>query len=160
MMEKIKRNNAVMSAGQSPGKRSAMDDVKLKTLLEGPDRLLAESSGRLMTRMGIGEDLISSVNRLLLSNPGEFPRLDSVARRLSLGARTLRRRLQELGTSYQKLLDEIRCELATEYLRSTNLTIQEIAELLGYSEVTNFRRAFLRWAEISPYQYRKRFVTL
>ena len=39
-----------------------------------------------------------------------------------------------------------------------NLTVQEIAELLGYSEVTNFRRAFMRWVELSPYQYRKRMA--
>jgi len=39
-------------------------------------------------------------------------------------------------------------------LQTTNLSVQEIAELLGYSEVTNFRRAFMRWVELSPYQYR------
>ena len=110
--------------------------------------------------MGIGEDIISRVNRHLLSTPGEFPKLDAVAGRLCLGARTLRRRLQELGTGYQQILDEVRRELAIEYLRTTSLTVQEIAELLGYSEVTNFRRAFLRWVEVSPYQYRKQFVAV
>ena len=110
--------------------------------------------------MGVGEDIISRVNRHLLNTPGEFPKLDAVARRLCVGARTLRRRLQELGTGYQQILDEVRRELAIEYLRTTSLTVQEIAELLGYSEVTNFRRAFLRWVEVSPYQYRKQFVAV
>jgi AraC-like DNA-binding protein len=72
----------------------------------------------------------------------------------------MRRRLSELGTSYQRILDDVRRELAIEYLRTTNLTVQEIAELLGYSEVTNFRRAFMRWVEMSPYQYRKQIDSL
>jgi AraC-like DNA-binding protein len=103
----------------------------------------------------IEDDIVTSICNLLLSTPGEFPKLDAVASKLSLGARTLRRRLNELGTSYQRILDDVRKELATEYLRTTNLTVQEIAEILGYSEVTNFRRAFMRWVELSPYQYRK-----
>ena len=61
----------------------------------------------------------------------------------------------ELGTNYQKILDDVRKGLAIEYLLSTNLSVQEISELLGYSEVTNFRRAFLKWSNVSPYQYRK-----
>jgi AraC-like DNA-binding protein len=38
---------------------------------------------------------------------------------------------------------------------TTDLSVQEISELLGYTEVTNFRRAFTKWARVSPYQYRK-----
>jgi AraC-like DNA-binding protein len=61
----------------------------------------------------------------------------------------------ELGTNYQKILDDVRKGLAIEYLLTTNLSVQDISELLGYSEVTNFRRAFLKWSSVSPYQYRK-----
>ncbi|MBT4159809.1 MAG: AraC family transcriptional regulator [Gammaproteobacteria bacterium] len=118
-------------------------------------RICEESCRKLLSQMEIEEDIISRICHLLLSTPGEFPKLDAVAKKLSLGARTLRRRLNELGTSYQKILDDVRRELAIEYLQTTNLTVQEIAELLGYSEVTNFRRAFMRWVDLSPYQYRK-----
>lgn len=118
-------------------------------------QICEESCRKLLNQMEIEEDIISRICHLLLSSPGEFPKLDAVANRLSLGARTLRRRLNDLGTSYQRILDDVRRELAIEYLRTTNLTVQEIAELLGYSEVTNFRRAFMRWVELSPYQYRK-----
>lgn len=121
-------------------------------------RICEESCRKLLNQMEIEEDIISRICHLLLSTPGEFPKLDAVAQKLSLGARTLRRRLNELGTSYQKILDDVRRELAIEYLQTTNLTVQEIAELLGYSEVTNFRRAFMRWVELSPYQYRKQMV--
>ncbi len=118
-------------------------------------RICEESCRKLLNQMEIEDDIISRICYLLLSTPGEFPKLDAVANKLSLGARTLRRRLNDLGTSYQRILDDVRRELAIEYLRTTNLTVQEIAELLGYSEVTNFRRAFMRWVELSPYQYRK-----
>ena len=121
-------------------------------------RICEESCRKLLNQMEIEEDIISRICHLLLSTPGEFPKLDAVAKKLSLGARTLRRRLNELGTSYQKILDDVRRELAIEYLQTTNLTVQEIAELLGYSEVTNFRRAFMRWVELSPYQYRKQMA--
>jgi AraC-like DNA-binding protein len=79
-----------------------------------------------------------------------------VAAKLSIGTRTLRRRLKALGTSYQKVLDDVKKQLAMEYLQTTTLSVQEISDLLGYSEVTNFRRAFVKWADVSPYQYRKR----
>ena len=121
-------------------------------------KICEESCRQLLNQMQIEEDIISRICHLLLSTPGEFPKLDTVAERLSLGARTLRRRLKELGTSYQRILDDVRRELAIEYLRTTNLTVQEIAELLGYSEVTNFRRAFMRWVELSPYQFRKQLA--
>ncbi len=118
-------------------------------------RVCEESCRQLLDQMEIEEDIVSRICHLLLSTPGDFPRLDMVAAKLSVGARTLRRRLSELGTSYQKVLDDVRKQLAIEYLQTTNLTIQEISDLLGYSEVTNFRRAFLKWADVSPYQYRK-----
>ena len=60
------------------------------------------------------------------------------------------------GTSYQKILDDVKKELAIEYLQTTTLSVQEISDLLGYSEVTNFRRAFVKWVQLSPYQYRKK----
>lgn len=123
-------------------------------------RICEESCHKLLDQMEIEEDMVSRVCHLLLSTPGEFPKLNDIAQRLSLVSRTLRCRLASLGTSYQEILDDVRKELAIEYLRTTNLSIQEISELLDFSEVTNFRRAFLKWSEISPYQYRKNSVSL
>lgn len=118
-------------------------------------RICEESCRKLLDQMEIEEDLISRICHQLLSKPGEFPKLEVLAARLPLGERTLRRRLKSLGTSYQKILDDVRRELAIEYLQTTNLSIQDISDLLGYSEVTNFRRAFLKWVNLSPHQYRK-----
>ena len=160
MVEQTRTALPVRSKQYPVATRWGTDDSSSADVESDPGRIREESSLRLLNCMGIGEDIISRVNRHLLSTPGEFPKLDTVARLLCLGARTLRRRLQELGTGYQQILDEVRRELAIEYLRTTSLTVQEIAELLGYSEVTNFRRAFLRWVEVSPCQYRKQFVVV
>ena len=158
MVEQTRTALPVRSKQYPAATRSGTDNSSSADVESDPGRIREESSLRLLNCMDIGEDIISRVNRHLLSTPGEFPKLDAVARRLCLGARTLRRRLQELDTGYQQILDEVKRELAIEYLRTTSLTVQEIAELLGYSEVTNFRRAFLRWVEVSPCQYRKQFV--
>jgi len=118
-------------------------------------RSCEESCRKLLIQMDIEDDLVSRICHLLLSTPGDFPNLGAVAKSLSIGTRTLRRRLKELGTSYQRVLDDVKKELAIEYLQTTSLSVQEISDLLGYSEVTNFRRAFVKWAELSPYQYRR-----
>ena len=127
---------------------------------EEPYRVLVALTKRLLFKRDVSEDLISKVERNLLSKSDEFLKLDPVSQRLYLGVRILRRRFHELGPSYQRLLDEIRREMAKDYLRATSQKIQEIVELLVYGEVTKFRRAFLRRVEISPHQYRQQFGVL
>ncbi len=118
-------------------------------------RACEKSCQDLLREMDIEEDLISRICQILLSVPGKFPSLDDIAARLHMGPRTLRRRLKTLNTSYQQILDDVRKELAVQYLVTTDLSTQQISDLLGYTEVTNFRRAFLKWANTSPFKYRK-----
>ncbi|MBS0511857.1 MAG: AraC family transcriptional regulator [Proteobacteria bacterium] len=89
--------------------------------------------------------LAESIRNHLMNNPGSFPTLEEMARHLRMGARTLRRRLVEEDISYQRILDQTREDLAIQYLRHTALTPKEIGFLLGYSSVSNFRRAFKGW---------------
>lgn len=91
------------------------------------------------------DEMVELVRRIILASPGYFPSGEAVAKKLGMSPRTLRRRLQERDTSYRKLLDEVRSELALGYLTSTSLGIEEIAGLLGYTETTAFRRSFKRW---------------
>ncbi len=75
---------------------------------------------------------------------------------LHLSQRSLQRRLKEEQTSFKQLLDEVRLDQAMHYLSYDRLTISEIAYRLGYSEVSVFTRAFLRWKGINPSQWRER----
>ncbi len=88
--------------------------------------------------------------------PQGEPKRDSVAQLLHLSQRTLQRRLQEEGTSYQQLLDDTRRELAEQYLGQPNLTLLEVAYLLGFADPSNFFRAFRRWFDMTPGEYRAR----
>jgi len=83
------------------------------------------------------------------------PSLAEVACRLHLSERTLRRRLRELNTSYRQVLDDVRFTMAAEQLRHGETTNNALAELLGYTDTANFRRAFRRWAGRSPQAYRE-----
>lgn len=86
--------------------------------------------------------------------PQGEPRREVVAQALHLSQRTLQRRLQEEGTSYQQLLDDTRRELAEQYLGQVSLTLLEVAYLLGFADPSNFFRAFRRWFGETPGEYR------
>lgn len=77
-----------------------------------------------------------------------------VADSLHLSLRTLQRRLREEKTSYKDLLDETRKELADQYLRQACLSVSEVTYLLGFSEPSNFARAFKRWTGYTPSEFR------
>ena len=64
--------------------------------------------------------------------------------------KTLTRRLRNEGTTFRGLLDELRLQLAERYLRQPNLSVDEVAFLLGYSERSAFHRAFRRWTGRAP----------
>jgi len=79
---------------------------------------------------------------------------ESVAEALHMSLRSLQRRLNQEGTSYKGLLDETRRELAAHYMAESHRSINEITYLLGFSEPSNFSRAFRRWTGKSPSAYR------
>jgi AraC-like DNA-binding protein len=96
-----------------------------------------------------GETLATKVHKELLAfhyqHPGRAARLEEIALRFYLSPRTLRRKLGEESTSFQRILGEVRRDLALHYLANTNLSAKEIAFTLGYSAVNNFIRAFKEW---------------
>jgi AraC-like DNA-binding protein len=79
---------------------------------------------------------------------------ESIARGLNLSARSLQRKLHEEGTTYKQLVDDTRRELAAQYVKQSQLSINEITYMLGFSEPSNFTRAFKRWTGESPSEYR------
>jgi AraC-like DNA-binding protein len=85
---------------------------------------------------------------------GEKPALDGVAAQLAFGPRQLQNKLKQEGSSYQVLLDQVRKELALQYLNAPRMTVCEIAFLLGFSEQSAFNHAFKRWTGRQPGEYR------
>ncbi len=77
-----------------------------------------------------------------------------VASALHMSVRTLHNRLADAGTTYQQLLDRTRRELAEQYMRQPNISVSEVAYLLGFSDCSNFSRAFHRWTGHSPSDFR------
>jgi len=80
---------------------------------------------------------------------------ESIADALHMSLRSLQRRLNNEDTSYKSLLDETRRELAAHYMAESHRSINEITYLLGFSEPSNFSRAFRRWTGKSPSAYRE-----
>jgi AraC-like DNA-binding protein len=94
------------------------------------------------------------VRDLIVRTPSDFPSLSEVASRLYTTPRTLRRKLAEQGTSYQQILNDVRKSLAIKFLRETRLSMDEIAERVGFSDSRNFRQAFKKWTDTTPSSHR------
>lgn len=86
--------------------------------------------------------------------PAGEPSLADLAAALALSERSLQRRLRDEGLSYKRLLDDTRRELASAYLEQSRHSLTEIAFLLGFSDQSNFNRAFRRWTGQSPRAFR------
>lgn len=102
--------------------------------------------------------LLASVRSQLGEDPRGFPSLTELAHKRHVSPRTLKRRLAEQHTSYQRLLDELRRDRALKLLEVKSHTIEEIAVRLGYSDAANFNRAFRRWLGVSPSRWRAQHV--
>lgn len=102
------------------------------------------------------EELVAGIRARLLTSADCTLTLEACAEALSISARTLRRKLHESGCSYQDIVDDARASLARRYLESSRLSVETIAERLGFSEPTSFSRAFRRWTGMSPRAFRNR----
>jgi AraC-like DNA-binding protein len=115
------------------------------------DKLVADYLARLDR-----DDVVAQVKRALLGHfPSGAPAQGTIARTLNVSSRTLHRRLADAGTSFEKLLDETRKDLAAEYVRRSDYAVGEIAYLLGFAETSSFNRAFRRWTGKSPTEFRR-----
>jgi AraC-like DNA-binding protein len=100
----------------------------------------------LTLRIGIA----GKIRELLLTDIANPPTCSAAARLLGVNDRSLRRKLRQQGLSYRSLLDELRTQIALNYLRTTKLSNEDIALALGFSDAANFRRAFHRWTNKTP----------
>ena len=94
------------------------------------------------------------VERLLLEHPAGQLNEDEVAATLFMSKRSLARRLTEEGTGFREIRERLLSEQAAGYLQDSELSVEAIATLLGYHDSANFRRAFKRWFNTTPAEYR------
>jgi AraC-like DNA-binding protein len=133
---------------------SEVMDVPLKMADPEAFREAALICQRELDKLTANESLAARVRRLLLEKQNGFPSLQITARLFHMTPRTLHRRLVDEGTSFHELLEDVRRTLAVEHVKSGRFSFEEIAYMLGYSDLANFRRAFRRWESVPPSAYR------
>ena len=139
-------NRFLFDAAWLDGTPNLGNEMTYATVLGLCDGLMEEF------RLRIG--LIGKVRQALMVNLMHAMSFDDVAKSLNMSARTLRRKLREENTSFRRLVDELRMDMAIKYLRDTDLTVEDIAEALGFSDAANFRHAFRRWTKAAPHEFR------
>lgn len=114
---------------------------------------------RRLTQIDRSAGISDRVRAILLEAlPSGQSGMDAVARRLAVSRRTLQRKLNEEGTTYQKLLSETREALARHYLARTDLSCTEISFLLGFEDPNSFFRAYHNWTGQTPVAHRQRLA--
>lgn len=98
---------------------------------------------------------ISVENAIAVLLPHGQAQMSIIARNLGTSERTLERRLASEGLTFTGVLDDLRCDLAKRHLADRDLTISQVAWLIGYGEVSAFSNAFKRWTGMSPRAFRQ-----
>lgn len=136
----------------------ALSDVDRPTL--APDARLLATAEQLAQRAladapPVHDFVAALAAQIRAALPDGAPSASALSRRLRLGTRTLRRRLEAHGTSYQELLERARRDAALEALRDPRLRLSEVARRSGFSDQAAFSRAFRRWHGVAPGAYRR-----
>jgi AraC-like DNA-binding protein len=80
---------------------------------------------------------------------------DDLAGMLSMHRRTLNRRLEAHGTTFREILDTVRFDVARQLLTDSHISLDDVADTLGYASVSPFMRSFQRWAGTTPARWRR-----
>lgn len=110
---------------------------------------------QLLPRLHSNSSVTAKIRQELFNHPDVFPTLEDMAKRINLSPRTLRRRLMEEKTSFKAIITDIRKDKALELLKTTSLTMENVALRLGFSEVSSFYRAFKSWTGRTPNSFRE-----
>jgi AraC-like DNA-binding protein len=139
-------NRLLFDAGWLDGTPSLGNEIAYATVVA-----LADTQ---MEQFQLGRGLVGEIRQLLMKNLMRPKRVQDVAENLNLSVRTLRRRLREENSSFRRLVDELHRDMAIRYLRDTDLTVEDIAGTLGFSDAANFRQAFRRWTRTTPRKFK------
>ena len=125
-------------------------DNKLLAVLEGACR-------RVLGPVVGTQDVVRDVRELIVDRIEKgAPRLAEIASELKMSGKTLERRLGQRNTTFSKVTEDVRQELAKTYLSETDFRVEQIAYLVGYTEAAALVRAFRKWTGTTPMQFRQR----
>jgi len=117
-------------------------------------KLLEEQCEMQKAELVISGLFADKVRQIVRTTEGVIPKLEDIAAQLNMTRRTATRKLQAEGISFQEIVSEESSRKAIHYLQTTQLTVEQIADKLGYSESAGFTRAFKRWTGKVPKEYR------
>ena len=157
----------IMFPGQLQFKRSAnrliFDAQYLDKPLVRSDQELAafvqNAPADVMTIPGSDSTLEAQIERIIGQRHPDrlvFAPIHELAKELGISSQTLHRRLKESATSYQKIKDNLRREVAINKLLNERLSVEQVADIVGFSESRSFTRAFKHWTGLTPREYCKR----
>ncbi|EAT12892.1 AraC family transcriptional regulator [Bermanella marisrubri] len=136
-------------------KSSYLDLPIVRTRNDLPE-LLKEAPYVFLVKPNNTTSINAQIRRILQGNmdDSELPDFETVAHKLNTSTQTLRRRLKEENTSFQAIKDQVRRDMAIYYLGDPNISINEIALKVGFTEPSTFHRAFKKWTGMTPGDYR------
>ena len=117
--------------------------------------MFQETCDYLITKAKSSSGVAGEIYQMLIRKPGRIQSMDDIAQALHMTSRTLRRRLDEEGSSFSDILDDVHRSISIEYLKSTYMTIDDIGSLVGFNDAANFRKAFKRWTGKTPSEIRR-----
>lgn len=146
-------------ATAQPASRLRIDPKALQIALPRANATTAQfcenHCRELLARRLVEPSLAERVRERLLSSGLPLPNMAQMARALHMSERSLRRQLELDGTGWRRLVDEVLQAMACDLLQTSPLSVQQVAEHLGYAEPSSFSHAFKRWTGVSPEQYRR-----
>lgn len=149
--------------GQARNALKFSRDVQNYPIIGSDARLLSIFSGMaddVLAKLVTGPALSDKLRAWILQcMPTHYPTLKQAANAMLLSVRTLQERLKAENTTFNRLANEVRKELAVRYLVQPNYAIGEIAYMLHFSEPSAFQSAFRRWTDAAPGEYRQRAWT-
>jgi AraC-like DNA-binding protein len=135
------------------------DTAILKEPLLGGNPLITQSHEKMLneflSRLDKNDVVQTVKNSIYEMLPLGTPTQTDIAKQIGLSLRNLQRKLSEQDACYRDLLEETRKKLALEYITQLHLSLSEVGYLVGFANIGNFNRAFKRWTNFAPGEYRK-----
>ncbi|MFB2537719.1 MULTISPECIES: AraC family transcriptional regulator [unclassified Acinetobacter] len=135
-------------------------DLPIRQTEESLEEFLKVAPAQLLVKFKNSSSLTNRIREVLKNQIGEeMPTLNDVASLLYLSPQTLRRRLAAEGKSYQGVKDALRRDAAIHLLLHPELSLEDVAQQVGFSETSTFHRAFKKWTGVTPGLYRQLHIS-